>query len=176
LLHAKLWLADWLVEHDHFALLDNDVPWWLLTHYPEVGDTFTWLDGSLVLAYLLGGGGLLGGLLWLGPAIAARLLKDERLPWQKLSLALTPLAGASVVLGLSMLTITHLKAEHLWLGWVPSFRIVLLTLGCLGALWLSSRLVAQAGAALGRRLAAGLALVWPVGLMAATWITVFFIW
>jgi hypothetical protein len=64
--------ADWLVEHDHFALLDNDVPWWLLTHYPEASDLFTWLDGALILAYLLGGGFLLGSLLLIGPAIAAR--------------------------------------------------------------------------------------------------------
>lgn len=176
LLHAKLWLADWLVEHEYFALLDNDVPWWILTHYPDVGDTFTWLDGSLVLAYLLGGGGLLGLLLWLGPAIAAKLLKDARLPWQRLTLALTPLAGASVILGLSMLTITHFKAEHLPLGWVPGFRIGLLTLGCVAALWLATRLLGQAQAGRGRRLAAGLAMAWPVALMAATWITVFFIW
>lgn len=175
-LHAKLALADWLVEHDHFALLDNDVPWWLLTHYPEVGDAFTWLDGGLILAYLLGGGALLGGLLWLGPAIAARLLADRRLPWQKLTLALTPLAGASVILGLSMLTITHLKAEHFWLGWVAGFRVVLLALGCLAALWLAVRLVARAEAGGGRRLLAGLALAWPVALIAANWITVFFVW
>lgn len=175
-LHTKLRLADWLVEHDHFALLDNDVPWWLLTHYPEASDTFTWLDGGLILAYLLGGGALLGGLLWVGPAIAARLLKDARLTWQKLTLALTPLAGASVILGLSMLTITHLKAERLYLGWVPGFRIVLLTLGCLAALWLAVRLVAGAESGRVRRIAAGVALAWPVALMATNWITVFFLW
>lgn len=176
LLHAKLALADWLVEHDHFALLDNDVPWWLLTHYPEVGDAFTWLDGALVLAYLLIGGGLLGGLLWLGPAAAARWLKDPRFSWQRLTLALTPLAAASVILGLSMLTITHLKAERLWLGWVPAFRIALLSLGCAGSLWLAWRLVRQAGAGFARGAAAALALAWPVALMAANWVTVFFIW
>ena len=75
LLHIKLAAADWLVEHDHFALLDNDVPWWLLTHYPEASDLFTWLDGALILAYLLGGGFVLGTLLLVGPAIASRLLK-----------------------------------------------------------------------------------------------------
>jgi len=49
-LHIKLALADWLVEREHFALLDNDVPWWLLTHYPEARDLFTWLDGALILS------------------------------------------------------------------------------------------------------------------------------
>jgi polyferredoxin len=77
LLSAKLAAAEWLVDHDHFALLDNDVPWWLLTHYPEASDLFTWLDGALILAYLLGGGFLLGSLLLIGPALAARLLEDR---------------------------------------------------------------------------------------------------
>ncbi|MGE5491412.1 MAG: 4Fe-4S binding protein [Actinomycetota bacterium] len=175
-LHIKLRLADWLVENDHFALLDNDAPWWLLTHHPEIGDAFTWLDGALVLAYLLVGGGLLGAALWMGPALAARSLKAAKLPWQRLTLALTPLAAASVILGLSMLTISHLKAEHLWLGWVPAFRIGLLSLGCLGSLWLAFRLVRQSGAGLVRGALALLALAWPVALMAANWITVFFIW
>ncbi len=175
-LHAKLALAEWLVEHDHFALLDNDVPWWLLTHYPEASDLFTWLDGALILAYLLGGGFLLGSLLLIGPAIAARLLKTEHLSWQRFTLALTPLAAASVILGLSMLTVTHLKAEHFWLGWLPYFRIALLAAGCLGSLWLTLQLMLRSGAKIGRKSIAGLAMLLPVGLMATVWTLVFFIW
>ncbi|MDQ5904883.1 MAG: hypothetical protein QG672_2477, partial [Pseudomonadota bacterium] len=106
----KLVLAEWLVDNDHYALLGNDAPWWLLTHYPEASDLFTWLDGALILAYLIGGGFLLGGLLWLSTALAAWLIKDSRLNWQRFTLALAPLAAASVILGLSMLTVSHLKA------------------------------------------------------------------
>ncbi len=176
LLHVKLALADWLVEHEHFALLDNDVPWWLLTHYPEASDLFTWLDGALVLAYLLGGGFVLGSLLLAGPAIAARLAGNGRLGWQRFSLALTPLAAASVILGLSMLTVTHLKAEHIWLGWLPSVRIALLGAGCAGSLALVAALLRRSGAGLLGRLLAGLAMVVPVGLMATVWSLVFFVW
>jgi len=176
LLAAKLAAAEWLVEHDHFALLDNDVPWWLLTHYPEASDLFTWLDGALILGYLLGGGFLLGSLLLVGPAIAARLVKTEHLSWQRFSLALTPLAAASVILGLSMLTVTHLKAEHLWLGWLPYFRIVLLTAGCLASLWLALKLVRQSSALQLKQLAAFMGMLLPVGLMATVWTLVFFIW
>ncbi len=173
---VKLWLAEWLVEHEHFTLLDNDAPWWLLTHYPEASDLFTWLDGALILAYLLGGGFLLGGLLGCGPAVAARLLAVPRLSWQRLTLALAPLAAASVILGLSMLTVSHLKAEHLWLGWLPGFRVALLGAGCLGSAWLALRLVLPAAASTPRRLAAVAAMAWPIGLMAVAWILVFFIW
>lgn len=176
LLNAKLALAEWLVEHDHFALLDNDVPWWLLTHYPEANDAFTWLDGGLILAYLLGGGFLLGSLLLIGPGLAARLCRTATLTWQRFALALAPVAAASVILGLSMLTVTHLKAEHVWLGWLPYFRIALLSLGSLGALWLATGLVRRADAGRGRQIAAAGAMLLPVGLMAGIWTLVFFVW
>ncbi|HEX6734028.1 MAG TPA: 4Fe-4S binding protein [Azonexus sp.] len=175
-LHVKLTLAEWLVEHDHFGPLDNDVPWWLLTHYPEANDLFTWLDGGLILAYLLGGGFLLGALLQSGPALAAALLRRPALTWQRMSLALTPLAAASVILGLSMLTVTHLKAEHVWLGWLPYFRVALLAAGGLGSLWLALRLIAGAGAGFLRGSLAGLAMLLPVATMATIWTLVFFIW
>jgi polyferredoxin len=176
LLRVKLALADWLVERGHFALLDNDAPWWLLTHYPEASDQFTYLDGILVLAYLLGGGFLIGCLLLLGPALAARLLQAKPLSWQRFSLALAPLAAASVILGLSMLTVSHLKAEHFWLGWLPAFRVSLLAAGCLGSLWLAFCLARQASAGVGRRTLAWVAMLLPVGLMAGIWNLVFFIW
>jgi polyferredoxin len=174
-LHAKLALAEWLVEHDHFALLGNDIPWWLLTHYPEANDLFTWLDGVLILAYLLGGGVLLGSLLLTGPVLAARLLHGSNLTWQRLTLALTPLATANVILGLSMLTITHLKAEHVWLGWLPAFRVSLLTAGCLASLYLALRLIASTRVNLARRSAAWLAMLPPMVLIAGVWTLVFFV-
>lgn len=176
LLAIKLAAADWLVEHDHFALLDNDVPWWLLTHYPEASDMFTWLDGALVLGYLLIGGFLLGSALLVGPALAARLLKTPALNWQRFVLALTPLAAASVILGLSMLTVTHLKAEHFWLGWLPYFRVTLLAAGCLGSLWLAFGLVRKAPASFMNSTLALIAMLLPAGLMASVWTLVFFIW
>lgn len=175
-LHAKLALADWLVEHDHFAPLDNDVPWWLLTHYPEANDLFTWLDGGLILAYLLGGGFLLGSLLLAGPVVASRLLKTPQLSWQRFAIALAPLAAASVILGLSMLTVSHLKAEHFWLGWLPSFRIALLGLGCGGALWLSLQLVLRSTSSIGQKSLAFAALLLSPALIATLWTLVFFAW
>ena len=175
-LKAKLFVADWLVDREHFALLDNDAPWWLLTHYPEASDLFTWLDGGLILAYLLGGGALLGSLLLVGPAIAARLLRTAGLSWQRFALALAPLAAASVILGLSMLTVSHLKAEHFWLGWLPTFRIILLTAGCAGTLWLAFCLVRKAAGGGGRKSLAFAAMLLPAGLMATIWSLVFFVW
>ena len=176
LLHIKLAVAEWLVENDHFALLSDDVPWWLLTHYPEANDLFTWLDGSLILAYLLLGGALIGSLLLIGTASASRLLRTPQLTWQRFSVALAPMAAASVILGLTMLTVTHLKAEHFWLGWLPYFRSTLLSLGWLGSVTLALLLVARSGAGKARQLAAGLIMLWPPSLICAIWVLVFFVW
>jgi hypothetical protein len=176
LVQTKLRIADWLIERDSFTLLQDNAPWWLLTHYPEANDIFTWLDGGLVLAYILGGGFLLGTALSIGPLLAARILRDARLPWQRLTMALAPFAGISVFLGLSMLTLTHLKAEHFPLGWVSDVRLGLLTLGVGSALWLALRLVMQAPAGWLRRMLAFTALAFPAALMTKVWHTVFFVW
>lgn len=175
-LHIKIALAEWLVEHDHFTLLSDDVPWWLLTHYPEANDLFTWLDGGLILAYLLLGGALIGSLLLIGTASASRLLRTPQLSWQRFSVALAPMAAASVILGLTMLTVTHLKAEHFWLGWLPYFRATLLGLGWLGSVSLAWLLVTRATCGWGRKLMAGVVMLWPASLMCSIWYLVFFVW
>lgn len=75
-----------------------------------------------------------------------------------------------------MLTVTHLKAEHFWLGWLPYFRIALLAAGCLGSLWLTFQLMLRSEANFAQKSIAGLAMVLPVGLMATIWTLVFFVW
>ena len=75
-----------------------------------------------------------------------------------------------------MLTVSHLKAEHIWLGWLPYFRIALLSAGCLGSLWLVFQLVLRSTGKIGQKSIAGLAMLWPVGLMATVWTLVFFVW
>lgn len=176
LLRVKLFLAEWLVDHDHFALLADDAPWWLMTHYPEASDVSTWLDGSLILAYLIGGGFLLGSLLLLGPLAAARAIRTPFHSWQRFALSLSPMAAASIILGLTMLTVTHLKAEGFWLGWLPYFRGLLLAAGALGAVTLSVKLLARGTAPASRKAIAALAMLWPVSLMCIVWSLVFFYW
>ena len=87
-----------------------------------------------------------------------------------------PMAAASVILGLTMLTVTHLKAEHFWLGWLPYFRITLLAIGWLGSVSLAWLLVARAAAGRGRKLMAGVVTLWPPSLICTIWILVFFVW
>ncbi|HJW03110.1 MAG TPA: 4Fe-4S binding protein [Azospira sp.] len=168
--------ANWLIDRDAFLLLQDNAPWWLLTHYPEVGDVFTWLDGLCILAYILGGGALLGTGLVAGIALAARLTGSPALPWRRLALGLVPLGGVNVFLGLSMLTITLLKAEGLIMPWVPTARSILLALGLGGSAWLGLRLILQATPSWPRRLAALAAYGLPLTLIGLNWLLVFFIW
>ncbi len=172
LVRIKSALATWLVEHGIFWPLNDDAPWWLLTHYPAANDMFTWLDGLCILAYILGGGLALGLAVLGGIRLAAHLADDDALSWQRLSLALIPLAGMSIFLGLSMLTLGHLKAEHIPLGWVAPVRVVLLVLGSGFSTWLGARLLLRPVSA--RALAAYGVFLLPVVLMDTVWVRAFF--
>lgn len=168
----KTWLADWLIEHDWLFLLQDNAPWWLLTHYPQAHDVFTWLDGLCILLFILGGGGALGLVVWAGTWLAARVLADPLLSWRKLSMALVPLAGAGVFLGLSMLTLGHLKAEGVALAWVPIVRASVLALGAAFSMYLMTRMCWVRWS---WRTLAGFAIAClPLGLMVRIWLSVLF--
>jgi len=172
----KQGIAEWLIERDVLWMLDDNAPWWLLTHYPQTNDVFSWLDGAGILLYIgamaLGIGGLMLAGLWL----AGRILKEEQsIPW-RLGYALTPLAGLSIFLGLSSLTLGMLKAEHIPLVGVAELRAGLLALAYVWSAWLFWRLLAQYKVARWQQLSAWtvvMAGAAPVGL---SWITMFYIW
>ena len=173
-IQLKTGLADWLITHDVLALLQDNAPWWLLTHYPQAHDVFTWLDGLCILVFILGGGGALGAAVFGGIWLAARTLGDGALPWQKLALGLVPMAGVGVFLGLSMLTLGHLKAEGLVLTWVPAVRAVLLMLGTGFSAYLLARLCRPRRSL---RAAAGVLLAWAsLGLILRVWLGLLFGW
>ena len=171
---AKLAIAEWLVDHGHELLLQDNAPWWLLTHVPAVGDVFTWLDGLLILIYLICGGFALGALLAAAVGLAARLAGRDGPGFKRLALALLPMGAAGVVLGLSMLTLSHLKAEHIRIEWLSEARIALLMAGGLASLALAWALLA--GRTLWRRLATASLFAAAPALMAAIWSSVFFVW
>lgn len=168
----KIAAATWLIERDSMLLLQDNAPWWLLTHYPQANDVFTWLDGLCILAFILGGGMLLGAAVLAPVRLAARLADHAALSWQRLSLALVPLAGAGVFLGLSMLTLGHLKAEGIALGWVPATRIALLVAGSGFSAWLGWKLIAAEAPS--RRIAAFAIYGVALAVIDAVWVIAFF--
>ena len=159
----KQGMAEWLVERDIFWPLEANAPWWLLTHYPQLNDAFTWLDGLAISLYILAASALLGGGLYLLLQMACRLSGASQAVFRQLALCLLPLGGAGLFLGLSATTVKLLRYEGLTLLWVNPTRMALLGAAMAWCLWLGWR-VCQARAAAQRlplfgALAAGVALV-----------------
>ncbi len=175
-LRLKMAAAEWLVEHDVFWPLQDNAPWWALTHYPAVNDVFTWLDGAMILAYILAGGVLLGALLWGCVALAAKVAADARLGWQRLTLTLIPLGGINVVLGLTMLTFSQLRAERIAVPGVDGLRAALMALAVAWSIALAVALLRRAGGSLPRRAGAFALLLAPMAVMTAIWYAMFFVW
>ena len=168
-------LAQWLVEHDQLWALADNAPWWLLTHYPQLNDSFSWLDGFSIVAYLGLSSLLLGGALMLVLRLAARLAGDRALYWP-LALTLTPLGGAGLFLGLSATTVKLLRYEGLILDWVQPARAALLLAAMAWSLLLGWQRLNSARLPLQRQLAASACLLLAVGMIGVGWWLQFWGW
>jgi polyferredoxin len=167
-------MAEWLVKQDLFWPLHATAPWWLLTHYPQTNDTFTWLDGLAICLYLGASGVVLGGTLQLtiraGSCIAGRSAAFAR----HLSLCLIPPGAAGLFLGLSATTVKLLRYEALALTWVQPVRgMVLLGAAC-WSLWLGWRVCQQLPAR--QRMAPMTSLLLVNGLLGYCWWLQFWGW
>lgn len=168
-------LAQWLVEHDQLWALADNAPWWLLTHYPQLNDSFSWLDGFSIVAYLGLSSLLLGGALVLITRMAARLAGDRALYWP-LALTLTPLGGAGLFLGLSATTVKLLRYEGLLLDWVQPARAALLLAAMAWSLLLGWQRLNSARLPMPRQLAASACLLLAVGMIGVGWWLQFWGW
>lgn len=167
--------ATWLVERDSFALLQDNAPWWLLTHYPQANDAFTWLDGLVILFYIgtysAAVGGFVLAMLWL----AQKALAQPAFMW-RLAFCLIPLGGIGLFLGLSMLTLGQLSAEGLNPPWVPWARAVLLVLALAWSGNLAARTLAPLRVSVVRRVGALLAVLAAASAVVALWVLQFHVW
>ncbi|MBU1303802.1 MAG: 4Fe-4S binding protein, partial [Gammaproteobacteria bacterium] len=146
--------AEWLVDRDIFWPLEANATWWLLTHYPQNNDAFTWLDGAAILTYIGASSLLIGGALWLLLQGAVRLMNRRGEVFHHLALTLTPLGGAGLFLGLSATTIKLLRYEGFILAWAQPTRALLLA-GAIGwSLYLAWKVISRYGANGLRRLLA----------------------
>jgi polyferredoxin len=160
--------ASWVVDHGPAWLLADNAPWWLLTNYPEAKDVFTWLDGTLIVAWIGGTAVLVGGWLCLWLALAARSLPGS---WRAnalgLSYALIPLAGAGLVVGLSGLPAALAHGEGLRFTWLPLARAALLAATACWSVSLAYQQIAGRVAAVRRTLSLVMITVAVGGVLAA---------
>jgi polyferredoxin len=122
-------LASRVLDHGPAWLLADNAPWWLLTHYPDAHDVFTWLDGALIVGWIVGTAVVLGGFITVSLALASLPIRGIRHRAYALSYALTPLAGIGLFVGLSALTVGLAKGEGLHVYALPMLRCALLGLG-----------------------------------------------
>ena len=158
--------AGWVAEREWWWALDTNAPWWLLTHHPEVGDVFSWLDGAVILCYIAAVALVLGGTLQCAAWVAGNL---SRRAWHVLSAAWIPAAGVGVFVGLSMLTQTQLRAEGVLLPWLGTARAVVLGLGFAASLVLSGTQLATAPVGVVRRALAWCVMAAPLALLGGAW-------
>ncbi|MFJ1339688.1 4Fe-4S binding protein [Pseudomonas caricapapayae] len=171
----KQQLAQWLVQHDVFWPLQDNAPWWLLTHYPQLNDSFSWLDGFSIVLYLSAYALVLGGGLLLLVRLSARLAGQPDL-YGALSLTLTPLGGAGLFLGLSATTVKLLRYEGLLLEWVQPARAALLIAAMAWSAWLGWKLLARQKTGLLRHSAASLCLLAGIAAVGYGWWLQFWGW
>jgi polyferredoxin len=167
--------ATWLVERDSFALLQDNAPWWLLTHYPQVNDAFTWLDGLAILFYIGTYSAAIGGFILTMLWLAQRIIGQAGLMW-RLAYCLIPLGGISLFLGLSMLTLTQLAAEGVSLPWVPAARAALLALAVGWSGWLAAQILVTQRVSIMRRTGALLAMLMGALCVVLLWVMQFHVW
>ncbi len=175
--NLKQAVAAWLINQNAFLLLQDNAPWWLLTHYPESNDVFSWLDGACILFYIAASALLIGGGMLLLLRLAGRLLGQRDLSW-RLAYGLIPLAGINLFLGLSSLTVSMLRGERLDLAWVSGVRMMLLVVAVVWTgrlVWRMTGYEMQAGAG-GRRPAAWCVIMSGVSLITLSWLMMFFYW
>ena len=173
---AKVAATELVVDHGPAWLLADSAPWWLMTHYPEANDVFTWLDGMLIVAYIAAAALVLSAAVFMLLCAAARAAPAPRVRnvW-RLTHALIPLAGLGVFLGLSSLTVALARAEGAWLGWVSWARVALLAVGAAWSAYLFWRMLAAAQTT-PRRVAAWTACCGAIAVIVAAWAVLFFIW
>jgi hypothetical protein len=172
----KLAAAGFVIDHGPQWLLADNAPWWLLTHYPEANDVFTWLDGALIVAYIVGTAAVIAAIVWSALLVAARLAYPAARVAQavRLAYALIPLAGLGVFLGLSSLTVSLARNEGIGTGVVPALRALVLATGALWSLRLAW-LQLQGRTPVARAAATG-AFAIAVAAIVGAWSLLFFHW
>jgi hypothetical protein len=168
-------LAALAVKADMLWLLNANAPWWLLTHYPEINDAFTWLDGISITLYIMATALVLGAGQVFFLSLAQRTFSG-RVSFWRLALGLTPLGGISVFLGLSMLTLNQLHQDGIDLPGISVIRAALLALAVLWSLWIVWQTLGKNSIAMQRRLLAMVFVSLALALPVTSWAMLFFVW
>ena len=174
---TKQAIATWLIERDIMWPFASNAPWWIFTNYPAQSDVFSWLDGGLVVAYILTTGLVLGTALSLLFALGTRILGNwDRSRFNHLVQSTIPLAACGVFVGLSATTVSLLRGEHFPVFWANDLRAILLIATSLWSVWLAWRITGRYTAPPARRLLGMVPVIAALGLVNFAWLLMFRLW
>jgi hypothetical protein len=163
-------LAGWLVDHHVLWPLRLQPPWWILTGYPSVNDQMSFLDGGVLLAYIMATAIAIGAPVSLCLWLAARSLGSLSGPrFHHFAQSLIPIAACGVFLGLGAITVTMLRAEGFALGFAGPLRALLLGGAAVWSIVLAWKTAGLATTNYLRRFAATVCVALAVSIGAASW-------
>jgi len=140
LVFVKQKIATWLAGRGIIFPLEDSAPWWILTHYPQMGDSFNWLDGFCISVWILGSGVLFG--LFLSASLSL-ICSKAKVAKHHLAQAYLPMAAAGLFLGLSATTVKLLRYDGFHLAFVGEIRAALLAGAILWSLTLAHRILVR---------------------------------
>lgn len=164
-------LAGWLIRHDTIWPLEHSLPWFMLTNYPGRNDVLTLLDATVLLSYIAAATAILSVGVALPLALAVRIV--GRWQWQRfhhLAHGLIPLAAAGVILGLSSMTVTQLRADGFALGWIGTARFWTLAVAVMASAWLLTRILGRYASGLRQVVASGAAILSVTAPLVGWWL------
>jgi polyferredoxin len=170
-------LASWLIDRNIMWPFATNAPWFLFTNYPAQNDVFSWLDGALVISYILVTGIVLGTTLTLLFGLSNRMLGAwQTSRFNHLVQTIIPVAGCGVFLGLSATTITLLRGERWPVSWANDVRAFMLIGATLWSIRLAWKVTGRHTEAIGRRLLAMVPMLAGLALIGYAWLLMFWIW
>ncbi|MDA8363814.1 MAG: 4Fe-4S binding protein [Gammaproteobacteria bacterium] len=158
--------AVWLSAHGLSWLLRPSGYWWVLTYYPGNGHVFSWLDGGLLIAYVMAEALIVGGWVAGWMRLAAAVCG---LPWWRIADVLIFFAGANLFVGSVLLAWSQDSGAVMLPHWAGVACLGLLVLAVLWGAVLAGRLARRRALAILTVLGAG---ALPLG----AWAVEFFVW
>lgn len=118
-------------------------PWWIMVHYPEAGEVFSWLDFISIMTFMIGSMAIAAGALFSLTFIAAMILRERGRVMKtiiRLGYLYAPVALVSLVLGLGLMLFKSLADIGLSGMTVKMFQVGLFASGGMWSLYLAIRL------------------------------------
>jgi len=177
-LHFRNVIESWFLAHSIEWVFNTNAPWWVLTHYPERGDVFSWIYGVEILSYILIVGFLLGTINAVLIGVSVKVSGELTLKhFNHLSQSLIPLLASSIFIGLLANTLNMLQ-KYADLGFlqINYFKGGLLFLATCWSGYLAFNIIKQHTSSFMRRFAGFVLMLLVFAVINYTWVLMLHIW